>query len=228
MSKTAPLLLETPISVRPDAKRRGRPPLDPKVRRQRILDVASRLFTANGYTETTVDAVGKAAGVTKRTIYELVGDKDALFRAVCINSHANIGEFRLDLPISGKSLRSNLVELAHRLIAHTLDDETIRVGRMIVVESMRFPDLIRDVTRSGRTSLNVKIAVVFDKLVELGLVGSIDAYRATEIFFDLVVGNIGFRKSMGFDEPMPTDNETEERVDVFIDGYLRRHGLVDV
>jgi AcrR family transcriptional regulator len=191
----------------------------------RILAIASKMFIAAGYTDTTLEAVGKAAGVTKRTIYELVGDKTELFRAVCDHCHADIGEFHLDLPVSGESLRGNLVQLAHELIAHALSDETIAVERTVVIEQARFPDLLRDITRRNRQSLNRKIAVVFEKLSELRMISPVDSFKAAEIFFDLVVGNVGFRKALGFDEDLPSQADIDERVDTFIDGYLHRHGL---
>lgn len=49
-----------------------------------ILAVATELFIANGFEKTTVEVVGKAVGVIKRTIYDHIGDKDTLFHAVCI------------------------------------------------------------------------------------------------------------------------------------------------
>ncbi|WP_159873920.1 TetR/AcrR family transcriptional regulator [Novosphingobium sp. 9U] len=205
--------------------RRGRPPLDPVTRRNRILEAASALFTSGGYQETTVEAVGKAAGVTKRTIYELIGDKTELFRAVCDHCHANISALQLDLPISGDSLRSNLLQLGRELVTHSLAEETIAVERTIVVEHARFPEFVRTLNDQGRTSLNRKIAIVFDELRELGMISGVDSFLAAEIFFDLVVGNLGFRKALGFDEPPPSQAETAERVDIFIEGYLRRHGL---
>jgi AcrR family transcriptional regulator len=225
MSEPATNVACAESGTHPEKARRGRPPLDPHARRERILTVATRLFTANGYQETTVEAVGRAAGVTKRTIYELVGDKADLFRAVCEHCHANIGEFRLDLPVSGKSLHANLVELARELINHALADETIAIERTVIAERMRFPDLMDDVNAALRKSLNPKIAIVFEKLANLGMISVVDSFAASEIFFDLVVGNLGFRKVLGFDEPVPSDAETAERISIFIDGYLRRHGL---
>jgi TetR/AcrR family transcriptional repressor of mexJK operon len=216
---------ETPPPSPEPSARRGRPPLDPDIRRRHLLDIAARLFADRGYAETTLDAVGKSAGMTKRSIYELIGDKAALFCAVCNHSHASIGEIRLDLPVSGRSLRSNLLELAHKLVDHALDDRTIAVERTVVVEYSRFPALIKDINGTARDALNVKIAGVFSELISLGMIGPVDSFKATEIFFDLVVGNLGFRKTLGFEEDHPSDADVEERVDIFVEGFLRRHGL---
>jgi len=209
------------------AGRRGRPPLDPEARRQRIIAVASDLFTRGGYADTTVEAVGKAAGVTKRTIYELVGDKAALFRAVCNHCHVSVKDMRIDLPISTTNLRATLLELAQALLEHALDDGTIAVERAMVVEQMRFPDLMSSLMGSTRVLLNDKIAAFFDGLMERGMIGQVDAFKTTEIFFDVVVGNSGFRKALGFDEQAPSAEDIAERVDIFIEGHLRRHGLVE-
>ena len=40
-----------------------------------ILDAAERLFVADGYELTSVDAIAAAAGVSKRTVYDHFGDK---------------------------------------------------------------------------------------------------------------------------------------------------------
>jgi TetR/AcrR family transcriptional repressor of mexJK operon len=225
MTTTTTSKRDAQISPPEPGPRRGRPPRDPAVRRNHLLGVAAQLFAERGYSETTVEAVGKAAGMTKRSIYELVGDKAALFGAVCNHSHAGIGEIRLDLPISGRSLRSNLLELAHKLVDHALDDHTIAVERTVVVEYMRFPDLIQQINGNARNALNAKIAGVFSELIGLEMIAPVDAYKSTELFFDLVVGNFGFRKTLGFEEAHPSDADIAERVDIFIEGFLRRHGL---
>lgn len=217
-------------TIEPEAEgkptaRRGRPPLDPEARRQRIIAVASELFIRHGYPETTVEAIGKAAGVTKRTIYELVGDKAALFGAVSAHCHASIKEMRLDFAITGTSLRTTLLDLAHALIEHALSDETIALERAAVLQQMRFPLLMSNLMALTRVDLNGKIAAFFDGLMERGMIGKVDAFKTTEIFFDVVVGNAGFRKALGFDEPAPGREDIEERVDIFIEGHLRRHGL---
>jgi AcrR family transcriptional regulator len=45
---------------------------------QRILDVASRLFYEQGIRAVGVDMIAREAGVTKKTIYDRFGSKDAL------------------------------------------------------------------------------------------------------------------------------------------------------
>lgn len=50
--------------------------------RRRILTAAGRLFTERGYLGTTLTGIAEAAGVSVQTIYNLVGGKSVLLKAV--------------------------------------------------------------------------------------------------------------------------------------------------
>ena len=50
--------------------------------RRRILDVAGRLFVERGYLGTTLAAVAETAGVSVQTVYNVVGGKAMLLKAV--------------------------------------------------------------------------------------------------------------------------------------------------
>ena len=48
--------------------------------RQAVLDAARELFTAQGYTATTVDEVAGHAGVSKPTVFAAAGSKQAILK----------------------------------------------------------------------------------------------------------------------------------------------------
>jgi AcrR family transcriptional regulator len=50
--------------------------------RRRILEVSRDLFLAGGYLGTTLDGIATRAGVSAQTVYNLVGGKAAVFKAV--------------------------------------------------------------------------------------------------------------------------------------------------
>ena len=50
--------------------------------RRRILDAAARLFLERGYLGTTLAAVADTAGVSVQTVYNVVGSKAVLLKAV--------------------------------------------------------------------------------------------------------------------------------------------------
>src|SRR5919108_2114378 len=48
--------------------------------RQAVLDAARELFTAQGYTATTVDEIARRAGVSKPTVFAAAGSKQAILK----------------------------------------------------------------------------------------------------------------------------------------------------
>lgn len=56
--------------------------LGPERRRPEVLDAALTLFLERGYQGTSMDAVARAAGVTKPVVYACFESKDELFRAL--------------------------------------------------------------------------------------------------------------------------------------------------
>src|SRR5512144_822714 len=51
--------------------------------RVRIAQAARRLFAANGYRPTTMDAIAAEAGVAPRTVYTTFGAKREILSAIC-------------------------------------------------------------------------------------------------------------------------------------------------
>src|SRR3954447_7370910 len=64
------------------ARRKRAAHLGPERRRPQVLDAALDLFLAHGYDGTSMDAVARAAGVTKPVVYACFPGKDELFRAL--------------------------------------------------------------------------------------------------------------------------------------------------
>ncbi len=204
-------------------RQRGRPPIESGAQREKILRAASRLFIENGFASTTLDAVGEAAGVTKRTIYQHIGNKDALFRTVLHQRLPLADEMRFEIDIDGKSVEAVVTAMARRLLETALAPEAIALQRTIVIEAMRFPQLVQDVIDDGMATLNGNIATIFAELVQRGALPPTDTARAADLFYDIVIGNRSFRLTMGHREIMPDEEELRQRVHMFLYGHLLPH-----
>src|ERR1700723_3938525 len=132
--------------------RGGRPSRADALRlRQRILEVATELFLAQGYGSTTIEAVAARAGISKRTLYHRFDDKAALFTAVV---HGIIEQIRppAGVPlIEGATLRNVLRRLAGMILHAALSPQAIALHRLVMAESARFPELARAVAGDGST-----------------------------------------------------------------------------
>ena len=64
--------------------------LGPERRRPQVLDAALGLFLERGYEGTSMDAVARAAGVTKPVVYACYSSKDELFKALLAREEERI------------------------------------------------------------------------------------------------------------------------------------------
>jgi AcrR family transcriptional regulator len=73
-----------------EQKRKRAAHLGPERRRPQVLDAALDLFLENGYEGTSMDAIARAAGVTKPVVYACFPSKDQLFRALLAREEERI------------------------------------------------------------------------------------------------------------------------------------------
>src|SRR5919108_5617565 len=83
------------------APRRRAAHLGPERRRPLVLDAAFDLFLAHGYEGTSMDAIARAAGVTKPVVYACYPSKEELFKALLRREETRVlGEIQGILPES--------------------------------------------------------------------------------------------------------------------------------
>lgn len=116
---------------------------DPRIVRSRalILAAAHDHFVRHGYIGTNVDLVAEAAGVAKRTVYNIYGDKETLFRAVVDEAIGIAEQFSRDL--CDQIAADGLENVAAELIRAVLGPRVLPLRRMLIGEQARFPDLAR-------------------------------------------------------------------------------------
>ena len=117
-------------------------------KRTAIERAALTLFLRDGFARTSMDAVAREAGVSKRTVYDYYGDKQTLFLDVLTRTQAayqaQFGEL-LDrtLPADTPDLEAALVAFGRAFssgVAQAPDRSAI--VRLIVAEAAHFPDLL--------------------------------------------------------------------------------------
>lgn len=203
-------------------RRGGRPSRTAALRLgERILEVATELFLAEGYGSTTIEAVAARAGISKRTFYHRFNDKAALFAAVV---HAIIEQLRPppEVPlIEGATLHDVLRRLAGLILRAALSSRALALHRLVTAESARFPKLVRLVHAESATQ------------EAKALIGNLLAgeYRdprftiearafAAEQFLVMVVAHPQ-RRAMGLGAPLTPaelDAWTENVVTLFLNG----------
>ena len=199
------------------ARRGGRPSRSAALQlRERILAVATELFLTQGYGLTTIEAVARRAGISKRTFYHRFADKTALFRAVV---HRIIEGMRPPpgVPlIEGPSLHERLRRLAGLILRAALSPQAIALHRMIIAESARFPELARAVHSegAGREAITLISGLLASELDNDELTADARVFAAQQ-FLQLVVA-VPQRRAIGLDTPL-----SAAELDAWADGAVR-------
>ena len=104
---------------------------------QRILTAAERLFLAQGYGATTMDAIAREAQVTKQTVYRYFPSKKALFTRLIQQDECGDEPFRF-----GKGpVRQELQAYAEAFIAFHMTPKRLSLYQLMLGESKAHPEI---------------------------------------------------------------------------------------
>lgn len=154
---------------------------------QRILDIATRAFLADGYAATSVESVAAQAGVAKRTLYARWHGKPALFRAVLERLMQRWLASPELPPDPASDLEAVLLWTARRALAVALEPEALALHRLVIAESGRFPELAEMIRQSGASAGIGRIAGLLAGEMAAGRLAPLDPVVTAEQFLHLVL-----------------------------------------
>ena len=169
---------------------------DPRVVRSRRAgaEAARTLFLRQGYAGTTMDEIAALAGLTKRTLYNVYGDKEDLFVRITAEVTALADGFVSELrttfeaATSAEDLRGVLGDLGRRLALAILQPGIVALRRLLIGEARHFPQLAADYFNRAPGQVIDAIAGWFERLDQAELLQASDPRRAAAQFAYLIVG----------------------------------------
>ena len=119
--------------------------------RGRILEAAFAAFTESGYAASSTLEIATRARVSKRELYALVGNKQAMLIA-CITERAKRFKVPADLPVprDRESLAHLLASFGTQLVREVSDPTVIAVFRLAIGEAAQAPEVARTLDSIGR------------------------------------------------------------------------------
>jgi AcrR family transcriptional regulator len=172
---------------------------DPDEARLQILAAAERVILRYGVPKTTMDDIGKEAGVSRPTVYRYFGDRDALLGALIERRSRMLFERARTFIRSHDTFAEQLVEGLVYLVDHGRKDPIVRIlvspehmelatpivgGSNLATEltaEMWEPILRRAVERGEiRADLDMSAIAEWLALVQFILVGRLDFARADD------------------------------------------------
>jgi TetR/AcrR family transcriptional repressor of mexJK operon len=167
----------------------------------RILDVATMLFLGHGFGATSIEAVAKRAGISKRTFYHRFSGKEMLFEAV-VRRLIDLWTPPFDTALlEAPSLAEGLRRVAEHMLNVALTPEALALHRMVIAEAPRFPGLARVLHELGSAAGVGRIAHHLEGRIANGELRQIDARFAAEQFILMVVTGPQ-RRALGLGAPL--------------------------
>jgi AcrR family transcriptional regulator len=202
---------------------RGRPQVRPDCdTRQLIYEAARHEFSDNGYAATSIESVARRAGVSTKTLYRLIPNKESLF--------AGMTSDRIDRFLSEINLESiDHAELDEALFAAlmacadlALDKEVVALQSMVLQEAGKFSELAGAFYRNGIQRAVKALADWLTAQQKRGLFEIDDAEEVAGMLLGMVA-DAPRRATMFGGLPLPSRPQIEARVrkcvGIFLRGY---------
>jgi AcrR family transcriptional regulator len=190
--------------------------------RDRILEAAFAAFRERGYATTSTLEIAQRARVSKRELYALVGNKQALLVAA-IKRRAR----RLDLPADLPELRDRetlggmLASFGTRLLQEVSDPTVIAVFRLAIGEAVQAPEVARTLNSIGRETARTALRTIMADAKAAGLLTGRPAELA-EQFVGLLWGDLMISLLLGVAE-RPNPREIARRAREAAAAFLQLH-----
>ena len=190
--------------ARPAARRE---PLN-SARMLKLIEAAEDIFLAKGYHTATMSDVAKAAGMSKKTVYQIIDSKAELF-TVLLAHYQSLLKFPATLP--SWSINDILVENLLCLGRFLLSSEQIAIIRLIMAEYTHSPDLGRSFHQKRVMKARVRLECCLLDIADKECMALRDAREMSAMLFGMALGEFHVGVLLGF-RTAPSRAALERRV----------------
>lgn len=186
-----------------------------------ILSAARLEFLEHGFSETSVDAIARSAGVSKATLYAYFPSKEALFSHL-VQAECRDKSISLPSPDLDNGIVPALRALCHHFVAHFLTKESAAVFQTVSNERWRFPELCHLYFNSGKKIVFDFVAAYLEDAKAKGLLDFEDADLAADQLLNLALSDLPFRVALGLE--LRSEAEYEKIMEAGIAVFLKAYG----
>jgi TetR/AcrR family transcriptional repressor of mexJK operon len=189
--------------------------------RDKILDVATRLFLHEGYGAVSIEMIARDARVSKRTFYQRFSNKAGLFTDVVYRIVERLRPENDTGLFEGDDLEKILLGLARIILDAALTPSALALHRIIVAEATRFPELAMVVSHQTASHEAVRrIGALLEREARAERLFVSDFAFAAAQFLYMVI-SLPQRRALGMGTPMTAperDAWVRNTVNLFLNG----------
>ncbi len=191
-------------------------------RRAAILEVARAAFLQHGYSGASMSQIAVRVGGSKATLYNYFPSKKELFVALADEEATRIFTPMFDVSEMQGNIRTVLVKFVRRFLALLLSDDLIAFYRLVVSETVRFPEIGLTTYEIGIKHSIDRMVEYFDEAMERGDLRRANVLVAAEQFLDLCAGHLHRKRLWGVVDgvtPEEIEIQAERTVATFLAAY---------
>ncbi|HEV2675756.1 MAG TPA: TetR/AcrR family transcriptional regulator [Aliidongia sp.] len=193
-----------------------------------IIQAASMAFLDKGYDGTSMEEIATKAGVSKQTVYKHFTDKETLFgevvRSTAVQTN-DVVEYVTTMLGDAEFSEGGLQRLARRTMRMLLDDELLKLRRLIIANADRMPQLGRSWYKDGFERMMDSMAACFQRLTSRGLMKADDPHTAASHFFGMLLW-IPMNEAMFTGNSDPRSKaELDRHADASVEAFLAIYGI---
>jgi AcrR family transcriptional regulator len=193
---------------KPASPRRPKPASTEDAKMLLLIEAAEDIFLAKGYHSATMSDVAKAAGMSKKTVYQLISSKAELFVALLAH-YQSLLSFPTTQP--DWSIQTILVENLLCLAKFVLSPDQIAIIRLIMAEYTHSPDLGRIFHQNRFKKAKTRLETC---LLDIAASQNFELTNASEMsamLFGMAIGEFHISVLIGF-RPPPSKPALEKRI----------------
>ncbi len=183
-----------------------------------LIKAAEEIFLAKGYHSATMDDVAQAAGMSKKTVYQLIKSKAALFMAL-LDHYQTLLIFPESKP--DWTEETILVEHLRALAKFLLSPGQLAIIRLIMAEYTHSPDLAQVFHQSRFKQAKARLEACLQAIAARQNARFTDAREASAMLFGMTLGEFHLGVLVGF-RALPTraalDRRIRQGVAIFLAG----------
>jgi AcrR family transcriptional regulator len=197
----------------------GRPRHMPEVdRRRHLIAAAADLFLHRGYHATTMDDIARAAGMSKKTVYQVFSSKSELFEGLLSDWFA---PFTAPIGADDRPPRQVLTDALARLANFALSERQVLLMRLLIAETSCSEEIATALERQcigrGKGALGQWLAAQ----AACGALAIDDPREAANMLFFATVGDFLMRLLLRT-RPRPTAEEIQDRIEYTVAAFFRQ------
>jgi AcrR family transcriptional regulator len=167
-----------------------------------------------GYEATTMLGIARRAGASKETLYSWFTSKEGLFAALIARNAERTAHDVAAGMASDDPARAVLTRFAENVQALLLGQGAVAINRF----AMQSPELSAILLEYGRVQTGALVERYLQKLMEEGMISTIDPAEAFRLLYGLIIEDRQIRVLLG-DEP-PTAESISRHAVVAVDRFL--------